>query len=414
MSLTTISSPINVEKIRKEFPILHQQVNGRDLVYFDNAATNQKPKRVIDALVEYYSGYNANIHRGIHTLAEKATKAYELTRESVKLFINAASTDEVIFTRGVTESINLVASSYGRAFINEGDEIIISSIEHHSNIVPWQFVCESKKATLKVIPVSDEGELDIEAYKKLLSARTKIVAVNHASNSLGTINPIKEIIRLAHQVGAVVLIDGAQAGAHLEIDVQDLDCDFYCLSSHKMYGPTGCGILYGKRELLEKMPPYHGGGEMIKDVTFEKTTYNDLPYKFEAGTPNIADVIAFRHAIDFINELGKENIAAYEIELLNYATERISKIKNVRLIGTAREKVAVLAFVVEGIHHFDIGQMLDARGVAVRTGHHCTQPLMACYGIEGTVRASFSVYNTKHEIDQFVEALERVTNFMNR
>jgi cysteine desulfurase / selenocysteine lyase len=278
--------------------------------------------------------------------------------------------------------------------------------------VPWQFVCERKKAKLKVIPVNREGVLDLEVYKNFLSPRTKVVAINHASNSLGTINPIAEIIKLAHRVGAVVLIDGAQAGAHLEIDVQKLDCDFYCLSSHKMYGPTGTGILYGKKALLEKMPPYHGGGEMIKEVTFEKTTYNDLPYKFEAGTPNIADVIAYRHAMDFINEIGKDNIAAHEHELLEYATERISKLKGIRLVGTAQEKVAVLAFVVEGIHHFDIGQMLDARGIAVRTGHHCTQPLMECYGIEGTVRASFSVYNTKKEVDQLIEGLERIMNFM--
>jgi cysteine desulfurase/selenocysteine lyase len=409
---STIVSGIDVEKIRKEFPILHQQVNGRDLVYFDNAATNQKPKRVIDALVEYYTGYNANIHRGIHTLAEKATRAYEQTRETAKEFINARSTEEIIFTRGVTEGINLVASSYGKTFVNEGDEIIITTLEHHSNIVPWQFVCEAKKAKLKVIPVSRDGELDIEVFKNFLSPKTKIVAVNHASNSLGTINPVKEIIKLAHESGAVVLIDGAQAGAHLEIDVQDLDCDFYCLSSHKMYGPTGVGILYGKKELLEKMPPYQGGGEMIKEVTFEKTTYNDLPYKFEAGTPNIADVIAFRHAMNFIQELGKENIAAHELELLQYATERISKLKGIRLIGTAKNKVGVLAFIVEGVHHFDIGQMLDARGIAVRTGHHCTQPLMECYGIEGTVRASFSVYNTKKEVDQLIEGLERIINFM--
>jgi cysteine desulfurase/selenocysteine lyase len=409
---STIVSGIDVEKIRKEFPILHQQVNGRDLVYFDNAATNQKPKRVLDALVEYYTGYNANIHRGIHTLAEKATRAYEQTRETAKEFINARSTEEIIFTRGVTEGINLVASSYGKTFVNEGDEIIITTLEHHSNIVPWQFVCEAKKAKLKVIPVSRNGELDIEVYKSFLSSKTKIVAVNHASNSLGTINPIKEIIKLAHEVGAVVLIDGAQAGAHLEIDVQDLDCDFYCLSSHKMYGPTGTGILYGRKELLEKMPPYQGGGEMIKEVTFEKTTYNDLPYKFEAGTPNIADVVAFRHAMDFIRELGRENIAAHEIELLQYATERISKLKGIRLIGTAKNKVGVLAFVVDDVHHFDIGQMLDARGIAVRTGHHCTQPLMECYGIEGTVRASFSVYNTKKEVDQLIEGLERIINFM--
>jgi len=403
---------IDVEKIRKEFPVLHQQVNGRELVYLDNAATNQKPKRVIDALVEYYSGYNANIHRGIHTLAEKATKAYEQTRETARDFINATSAEQIIFTRGVTESINLVAATYGRAFVQAGDEIMISTLEHHSNIVPWQFVCEANNATLKIIPVTPEGELDLEVYKQNLSSRTKIVAVNHASNSLGTINPVKEIIRLAHEVGAVVLIDGAQAGAHLTIDVQELDCDFYCLSSHKMYGPTGTGILYGKREWLEKMPPYQGGGEMISNVTFEKTTYNDLPYKFEAGTPNIADVIAYRHAMEFILELGRENIAAYEHELLRYATAKFSKLKSVTPVGTAANKVAVLAFTVDGIHHFDVGQMLDARGIAVRTGHHCTQPLMDCYKIEGTVRASFAVYNTKKEIDQLVEGLERIINFM--
>lgn len=403
---------IDVEKIRKEFPILHQQVNGRDLVYLDNAATNQKPKRVIDALVEYYTGYNANIHRGIHTLAEKATRAYEETRETARNFINAASSEEIIFTRGVTESINLVAATYGKAFVNAGDEIIISTLEHHSNIVPWQFVCEANNATLKVIPVTPEGELDLQVFREHLSPKTKIVAVNHASNSLGTINPVKEIIRLAHQAGAVVLIDGAQAGAHIHIDVQDLDCDFYCLSSHKMYGPTGTGILYGKKALLESMPPYQGGGEMIKEVTFLKTTYNDLPYKFEAGTPNIGDVVAFRHAMEFILELGRENIAAHEHALLQYATEKIGNLKGVRPVGTAANKVGVVAFTVEGIHHFDIGQMLDARGIAVRTGHHCTQPLMECYGIEGTVRASFAVYNTKKEIDQLAEGLERIINFM--
>jgi cysteine desulfurase / selenocysteine lyase len=408
----SIGRAIDVEKIRKQFPILHQQVNGRDLVYFDNAATNQKPKRVIDALVEYYTGYNANIHRGIHTLAEKATKAYEQTRETARDFIHAASAEEIIFTRGVTESINLVAATYGKTFVKEGDEIIISTMEHHSNIVPWQFVCEANKATLKVIPVSSEGELDLKAFKQHLSPRTKIVAINHASNSLGTINPVKEIVSLAHAAGAVVLIDGAQAGAHIAIDVQDLDSDFYCLSSHKMYGPTGTGILYGKRELLEKMPPYQGGGEMIKEVKFEKTTYNDLPYKFEAGTPNIADVVAFRQAMDFIRELGHENIAAHEHALLEYATDRIGKLKFVTPVGTAANKVGVLAFTVKGIHHFDVGQMLDARGIAVRTGHHCTQPLMDCYGIEGTVRASFAVYNTKKEIDQLVEGLERIINFM--
>jgi cysteine desulfurase/selenocysteine lyase len=407
-----VSHTLDVESIRKEFPILHQQVNGRDLVYFDNAATSQKPLSVINALIDYYKGYNANIHRGIHTLAEKATRAYEETRHTARKFINARSEQEIIFTRGVTESLNLVATSYGRAFVHENDEIITSALEHHSNIVPWQFVCEEKKAVLRVIPVSDQGELDVDAFRKLLSPKTKVVTLNHASNSLGTINPIKEIIRLAHEVGAVVVIDGAQSGAHLEIDVQDLDCDFYALSSHKMYGPTGAGILYGKRELLEKMPPYQGGGEMIKEVTFAKTTYNDLPYKFEAGTPNIADVIAFKYAMDFILELGRENIAAHEHALLTYATERVSSLKGVRLVGTARNKVGVLSFVVDGIHHFDIGQMLDSRGIAVRTGHHCTQPLMDRFQIEGTVRASFAVYNTKKEIDHLVEGLERIINFM--
>ena len=405
---------MDVDNIRKQFPVLHQKINGRDLVYLDNAATNQKPQRVIDALVEYYSGYNANIHRGIHTLAEKATRAYEHTRETVRDFIHAGSTEEIIFTRGVTESINLVAATYGKAFVKEGDEIIISTLEHHSNIVPWQFVCEANGATLKVIPVTPEGDLDLETFKQHLTTRTRIVAVNHASNSLGTINPVKEIIRLAHEAGAVVVIDGAQAGAHIAIDVQDLDCDFYCLSSHKMYGPTGAGILYGKKGLLEKMPPYQGGGEMIKEVRFEKTTYNDPPYKFEAGTPNIADVIAFRHAMEFILEVGRENIAAHEHELLAYGTRQLAALKSVTPVGVSANKVAVLAFTVKGIHHFDVGQMLDARGIAVRTGHHCTQPLMDCYGIEGTVRASFAVYNTKKEIDQLIEGLDRIISFMKK
>lgn len=402
----------NVAEIRKQFPVLNQQVNGRDLVYFDNAATTQKPLRVINALIEYYTGYNANIHRGIHTLAERATRAYEETRQAAKDFINANFAEEIIFVRGVTEAINLVASSYGRTFLQPGDEVIISGLEHHSNIVPWQLVCEERRAYLKIIPVLENGELDLDAYQKLLTRQTKIVAVNHASNSLGTINPIKEIIDLAHQAGAVVLIDGAQAGAHLPIDVQQLDCDFYCLSSHKMYGPTGTGILYGKREVLEKMPPYQGGGEMIKEVTFAKTTYNDLPHKFEAGTPNIADTIAFKSAIDFINEIGKENIAAHESTLLAYATEKAGALPGVRIIGQAPHKVSVLSFIIDDIHPFDIGQMLDARGIAVRTGHHCTQPLMDQFGVEGTVRASFAVYNTKDEIDHMMEGLTRIINFM--
>ncbi|MBX2946735.1 MAG: cysteine desulfurase [Cyclobacteriaceae bacterium] len=403
---------MNSTKIRQQFPVLHQQVNGKPLVYFDNAATSQKPVSVINALVDYYKGYNANIHRGIHTLAEKATKAFEDTRHSAKAFINASSEQDIVFVRGVTEAVNLVASTYGRAFVKAGDDIIISGLEHHSNIVPWQMLCEEKQASLKVIPVLKNGELDLDAFKKLLSATTKIVSVNHASNSLGTINPIKEIIDLAHETGAVVLIDGAQAGAHLEIDVQALNCDFYCLSAHKMYGPTGVGILYGKKELLEKMPPYQGGGEMIKEVTYQKTTYSDLPYKFEAGTPNIADVVAFNFALQFINELGKENIAAHEHELLSYATEKVSALKGVKLIGTAKNKVSVLSFLIDGIHPFDIGQMLDTRGIAVRTGHHCTQPLMDHFGVEGTVRASFAVYNTKQEIDSLVEGLDRIINFM--
>jgi len=411
--MNAVATPrLDIEKIRTQFPILNQQVNGKPLVYLDNAATNQKPKRVIDALTTYYERDNANIHRGIHTLAERATKAYEQTRHAMQQFIRAKHVEEIIFTRGVTESINLVASSYGRAFLKEGDEVIISGLEHHSNIVPWQMICEEKKAILKVIPVTDIGEIDLRAFHQLLSAKTKIVAVNHASNSLGTINPIKEIIEAAHTHGAIVLIDGAQAAAHLHIDVQELDCDFYCISSHKMYGPTGTGILYGKKELLERMPPYMGGGEMIKEVTFAKTTYNDLPYKFEAGTPNIADVIALNEAIQFINELGKENIAAHENELLSYTGKKLLAIPSVKLVGTANEKVSVQSFVIDGIHHFDIGQMLDTRGIAVRTGHHCTQPLMDHFGIEGTVRASFSVYNTKDEVDQLAEGIERIVKFL--
>lgn len=403
---------LDIEKIRTQFPVLNQQVNGQHLVYLDNAATNQKPQRVIDALTKYYEKDNANIHRGIHTLAERATKAYEQTRHAMQQFIRAKHVEEIIFTRGVTESINLVAASYGRAFLKENDEVIISGLEHHSNIVPWQMICEEKRAILKVIPVTDIGEIDLSAYHQVLSAKTKIVAVNHASNSLGTINPIKEIIDAAHNFGAVVLIDGAQAAAHLQIDVQELDCDFYCISSHKMYGPTGTGILYGKKGLLEKMPPYMGGGEMIKEVTFAKTTYNDLPYKFEAGTPNIADVIALNEAIQFINELGKDNIAAHENELLSYTCKKLLAIPSVKLVGTANDKVSVQSFVIDGIHHFDIGQMLDTRGIAVRTGHHCTQPLMDRFGIEGTVRASFSVYNTIDEVDQLAEGIERIVKFL--
>jgi len=410
--LTTIS-PLDTALIRKEFPVLHQEVNGHKLVYFDNAATTQKPKRVIQALTDYYNDYNANIHRGIHSLAEKATHAFEQTRDTVRSFINAQHVEEIVFVKGVTEAINLVATSYGLAFVEKGDEIIISQLEHHSNIVPWQWVCDKKKAKLVVIPLNDVGEIDMNKFKKLLSDRTKIVAVNHASNSLGTVNPVKEITQMAHSKGAVVLIDGAQAGAHLTIDVQDIGCDFYCLSAHKMYGPTGVGILYGRKSIMKKMPPYQGGGEMIREVTFKETTYNDLPYKFEAGTPNIADVIAFRQAMEFISELGRENIAAHERKLLLYASRKIGVLPLVTLIGRASEKVGVLSFVIENIHPFDIGQMLDARGIAVRTGHHCTQPLMAWLGINGTVRVSLAVYNTEAEVDALVESLKRIIKFLN-
>ncbi len=408
----TATTSLNVSEIRKQFPVLSRKVNGKPLIYFDNAATSQKPRSVIQALVDYYSQYNANIHRGIHTLAEEATRAYEQTRELAAGFINASSAQEIIFVRGVTEAINLVAASYGRAFLKAGDEVIVSGLEHHSNIVPWQLICEQTGAVLKVIPVTEHGEIDLQAYRQMLNARTRIVAVNHASNSLGTINPVKEIIALAHRAGAVALIDGAQAGAHLPIDVQELDCDFYCLSSHKMYGPTGTGILYGKKHLLEQMPPYQGGGEMIKEVTFERTTWNNLPYKFEAGTPNIADVIAFGKAIEFIEQTGRAAIEQHEQTLLNYATEKISRLPGVRIIGTAPHKVSVLSLVIDGVHPFDAGQLLDARGIAVRTGHHCTQPLMDRFGIEGTVRASFAVYNTFEEIDALAEGLKRIINFM--
>ena len=403
---TTIQKGLDIALIRKEFPILHQQVNGKPLIYFDNAATNQKPQRVIDALVHHYQKDNANIHRGIHTLAERSTAAFEETRKAVQAFIGANEAEEIIFTKGTSESINMVASSWGRKYLNVGDEVLISAMEHHSNIVPWQMICEERGATVRVMPINEAGEIILEEVDKLLSEKTKIVAFNHASNTLGTINPVKTLVKKAKAVGARVLVDGAQATSHLEVDVKDLGVDFYAFSSHKMYGPTGLGVLYGKRDVLEKMPPYQGGGEMIKDVSFDKTTYNDIPYKFEAGTPDIANVIALKSAIDFINELGKENIAAHELTLLEHATKELEAIDGIRIIGTAREKVSVVSFAVEGIRHFDLGMWLDAKGVAVRTGHHCTQPLMDFYCIEGTARASFSVYNTIEEIDAFIVALK--------
>ncbi|WP_332732873.1 cysteine desulfurase [Flavihumibacter sp.] len=397
---------IDVDAVRKQFPVLSREVKGHPLVYFDNAATTQKPAEVIHGLINYYSHTNANIHRGIHTLAEEATAAYEATRHLVMQFLNASSIEEIIFTRGVTESINLVAYSWGRQQIKAGDEIIISTMEHHSNIVPWQILCEEKGAVLKVIPINDAGELLLEEYEKLLSPKTRLVSIVHVSNALGTVNPVKQVIEMAHKNGALVLIDGAQSAAHIPIDVQDLDADFYTFSGHKIYGPTGIGVLYGKKAILENMPPFQGGGEMIREVRFEKTTYNDLPYKFEAGTPNIADTVALRDAIHFIQHYGKENIAAWEDELLLYATDKLQAIPGLKIIGEAKEKISLVSFVIDGIHPQDIGIMLDNRGIAVRTGHHCTQPLMNRFGIPGTIRASFAIYNTKEEIDSMMAALE--------
>lgn len=405
-------TPFNIAAIREDFPILDQQVNGKPLIYFDNAATTQKPKAVLEALNHYYSFDNANIHRGIHALAERATAAYELTRKKIASFINAASTEQVIITSGTTGSINLVAQSFGRAFIEKGDQIIVSNLEHHSNIVPWQLIAQEKGASIKVIPVSDQGELDIEAFKGLLNDRVKLVAVNHVSNAIGTINPIEEIITLAHQVGAKVVIDGAQSVAHFEIDVQALDIDFLAFSAHKLFGPTGVGVLYGKKELLEAMPPYQGGGEMIKEVSFAGTTYNELPYKFEAGTPNIADVIAFGASFDYVASLPKNAIWEQEKDLLDYATTKLQAVDGLRIVGQAQHKIAVISFIIDGIHPQDIGVLLDQYGIAIRTGHHCAQPLMQRFDIVGTCRASFAFYNTREEIDAFVIALQKVVNML--
>ncbi len=399
---------ISVDEIRAEFPVLHQQVNRKPLVYFDNAATSQKPKVVIDALSNYYQKDNSNIHRGLHTLAERATTAYEETRKTASAFINAAESEEIIFTKGTTEGINLVAQAYGRKFLKEGDEIIISSMEHHSNIVPWQMLCSQTGAILKVIPINDKGEILFEEYEKLLSEKTKLVSVVYISNALGTINPVEEIIHAAHQVGAKVLIDAAQAAPHERIDVQALGCDFMALSAHKMYGPTGVGILYGKRALLEAMDPYQGGGEMINQVSFAKTTYNDIPYKFEAGTPNIGDVVAFKAAMDFMSNIGHDFLHDHELALLNYGTAQLKEIDGFVPVGTAAKKASVISFNIEDVHPYDLGMMLDAKGIAVRTGHHCTQPLMDIFKIEGTVRASFAVYNTIEEIDYFVYSLSEI------
>ena len=402
---------LDIQKIRADFPILSQTVNGKPLVYFDNGATSQKPQVVIDAEVKYYNEINANIHRGVHTLSQLATDAYEVARGKVKDHINAKHAHEVLFTSGTTHGINLVANGFA-SILKPGDEVVVSSLEHHSNIVPWQMLCEKTGAILKVIPIDENGELIIEEFDKLLSDKTKIVTVNHISNALGVINPIKYIIDKAHAIGAAVLIDGAQAVPHLKPDVQELDCDFYAFSGHKICGPTGTGILYGKEEWLNKLPPYQGGGEMIKEVTFEKTTYADLPHKFEAGTPNIAGGIVLGTAIDYLNSVGFENIQAYEHELLEHATKRLNEIEGIRIYGNTKNKASVVSFNIDGIHPYDVGSIIDKLGIAVRTGHHCAQPIMNFFCIPGTIRASFSFYNTKEEIDQMVDAVKKAQTML--
>ena len=397
---------LDVDKIRKDFPILSRKVNGNPLVYLDNAATSQTPRQVIDTIVEYYSNYNANIHRGVHTLSQEATNAYELARKKVQHHFNAKHSHEIIFTSGTTHSINLVANGFA-SILNKGDEIVVSALEHHSNIVPWQMLCERTGAILKVIPMSQEGELIVTEFDKLLSNKVKLVFVNHISNTLGTINPVKEIIEKTHRIGAAVLIDGAQACPHLIPDMQDLNADFYVASAHKLCGPTGIGMLYGKEKWLKKLPPYQGGGEMIAEVSFEKTTYADLPFKFEAGTPNICGGIAFGAALDYMNSIGFDNIAAHENELLKYATQELLKIEGIKIYGPSANKTSVISFNLEGIHPYDIGSILDKMGIAVRTGHHCTQPIMDFYKIPGTVRASFAFYNTLQEVDVLVNAVKK-------
>ena len=406
-----IQATLDIASVRKNFPILQRLINGKPLVYLDNAATSQTPQAVIDAIVDYYSNYNANIHRGVHSLSQEATEAYEAARTKLQNHFNAAQAHEIIFTSGTTHGINLVASGF-TGFLKEGDEVLVSAMEHHSNIVPWQMLCEKTGAKLVVFPMSESGELLMERYKNLLNENTKLVFCNHVSNALGTINPIKEIINMAHDLGAAVLVDGAQAAAHIVPDLQALDADFYTVSAHKMCGPTGIGILYGKEEWLRKLPPYQGGGEMIAEVTFEKTTYADLPHKFEAGTPNICGGIAFGAALDYMNSLGFEAITNYEDELLKYATEQLLSIEGLKIYGTAKEKTSVISFNVAGIHPYDIGTILDKLGIAVRTGHHCAQPIMDFFEIPGTVRASFSFYNTKEEVDVLVEGVKRAVQML--
>ncbi|HKV91518.1 MAG TPA: cysteine desulfurase [Candidatus Angelobacter sp.] len=407
-----IASGFDVQKVRKDFPVLQQKVHGKPLVYLDNAATTQKPVAVIDALEHYYRQDNSNIHRGVHTLSERATEAYEKARLAAQKFLNAADSKEIIFVRGTTEGINLVAQTYGRKHVGAGDEVLITAMEHHSNIVPWQLLCEEKGAKLRVAPINDRGELLLEDFEKLLGPKTKIVAVGHLSNALGTINPVREIVRMAHARNIPVLVDGAQAAPRMPVDVRALNCDFYAISGHKMYGPTGIGVLYGKAALLEAMPPWQGGGDMIASVTFDKTIYNRLPYKFEAGTPNIADTIGLGAAIEYLNNLGPEQVEAHEAELLAYATRKVESIPGVQIIGTAREKAGVLSFVMEDIHPHDIGTILDREGIAVRTGHHCAQPVMQRFNIPATVRASFGLYNTREEVDALAAGICKVREVM--
>lgn len=397
-----------VDLCRHHFPLLRQRVNGKPLVYFDNAATSQKPQVVIDTIMRYYMEENSNIHRGVHYLSEKATQAYEAARAKVKEFLNAASVKEIVFVRGTTEAINLVASSYGKLAVRAGDEVLISALEHHSNIVPWQIVCEERGATLRVIPMNDRGELILEEYARFLTQKTRIVAIAHVSNALGTVVPVKQMIAMAHAQGIPVLVDGAQAVPHMKVDVRGLDADFYAFSGHKMFGPTGIGVLYGKEQWLERMPPYQGGGDMIKSVTFEKTIYNDLPYKFEAGTPSIASGVGLGAAIDYLRQMDLRVVAAYEKDLLEYATAQLSQIPRVRIIGTAAEKASVLSFTIDGIHPHDVGTILDLEGIAIRTGHHCAQPVMQRFGIPATARASFAFYNTKDEVDILVKGIQKV------
>jgi len=402
----------DVNKIRQDFPILKREIYNKPLVYFDNAATTQKPAVVIDKLSEYYERENCNIHRGVHFLSQQATADYEASREFVRKFINAGSSSEVIFTRGTTESINLIASSFGKQFIKAGDEVLITYMEHHSNIVPWQIMCKETGAVLKVVPMHESGELDMEAFEKLLNEKTSLVAVAHVSNALGTINPIDKIIRLSHQSGAYVLVDGAQAIAHMNVDVRELDCDFYCFSGHKVYAPMGIGVLYGKEDLLDKLPPYQGGGEMIAQVTFEKTTYNELPFKFEAGTPNVSGVLGLRAALEYLQQKDPKEIFAYEDELLEYATDKLSTIEGIKFFGQAKNKTAVLSFLIDDIHPFDMGTIIDKFGIAVRTGHLCAQPLTEFYGIPGFIRMSLAMYNTSEEVDSLVEAVVMAKNML--